>query len=189
MQLNQSLINACKQGEQKAYYALYKVCFADLMTVCMRYYRNKEEAGPILNKAFLQITKNLDKYNEEKPFIPWIKRIMIHTIINEYHATKRAKSVFVATDFSASPIDFDGYSFNEVFEQIDVAHIRSLIHQLPDLQKQVFNLYAVDGYTHKEIAELLTVPVGTSKWLLSEARKKLKVWVMNSMQIKGVNAI
>ncbi len=155
----------------------------------MRYFRNKEEAAPVLNKAFLRITQNLEKYKTEVPFDRWIKRIMINTIINEYKSQQTNKSIFVPTDFDSSNATFDSYSLNEIMEQIDVDHIKSLIHQLPVSHKEVFNLYVIDGYTHKEIAELMDIPSGTSKWLLAEARKKLKVMVTNSLNINKAIAI
>ena len=189
MQIDQSLLNKCKNGEEKAYYRLYTLCFSSLMSVCVRYYRNKEEAAPVLNKAFLRITQNLDKYKIEVPFDRWIKRIMINTIINEYKSQQVNKSVFVPTDFDSSNATFDRYSLNEITQQIDVDHIKSFIHQLPVSQKEVFNLYVIDGYTHKEIAALMEIPSGTSKWLLAGARKKLKVMITHSLNIHKIIAI
>lgn len=189
MQVDQSLINKCLKGNENAYFVLYNLCFSHLMTVCLRYYKCREEASPVLNKAFLKITQNLDKYSLEKPFVPWAKRIMINTIINEYKSNKSRKALFVPTDFNSENADFDTYSFNEVLSQIELNYIKSLIHELPDIQKQVFNLYVIDGYVHKEIAEMLDVPIGTSKWLLAEARKKLKARILKSMTTKGMNAI
>jgi len=111
------------------------------------------------------------------------------TIINEYKSQQTNKSIFVPTDFDSSNATFDSYSLNEIMEQIDVDHIKSLIHQLPVSHKEVFNLYVIDGYNHKEIAELMDIPSGTSKWLLAEARKKLKVMVTNSLNINKAIAI
>ena len=68
-------------------------------------------------------------------------------------------------------------------------HIKSFIHDLPETHKEVFNLYAIDGYTHKEIAEMLEIPLGTSKWLLAEARKRLKVMVTKSLNVNTAIAI
>jgi RNA polymerase sigma-70 factor (ECF subfamily) len=91
MAVDQKLIQQCIKGKEKAYYELYKLCFSDLMAVCIRYFRNKEEASPVLNKAFLRITQNLDKYKPEVPWDRWVKRIMINTIINEYKSQKKIK--------------------------------------------------------------------------------------------------
>ncbi|UTW67600.1 RNA polymerase sigma factor [bacterium SCSIO 12643] len=189
MAVDQRLIQQCIKGKEKAYYELYKLCFSDLMAVCVRYFRNKEEAAPVLNKAFLRITQNLDKYKSDVPWDRWIKRIMINTIINEYKSQKRNKDFFVPTSFESGSLEFDNYSLNEIKERIDLEHIKSFIHELPATQKEVFNLYAIDGYTHKEIAEMLEIPLGTSKWLLAEARKRLKTMVTKSLNINTAIAI
>ena len=189
MAVDQKLIQQCIKGEEKAYYQLYKLCFSHLMSVCARYYRNKEESAPVLNQAFFQITKNLEKYKPEVPWDRWIKRIMINTIINEYKSQKRNKERFITTNFESGSSEFDSFSLNEIKEQIDADHIKSFIHELPHVQKEIFNLYAIDGYTHKEIAELLEIPIGTSKWHLAEARKRLKVLITNSLNINKTIAI
>ncbi len=189
MHLDRSLLKQCIKGDEKAYYTLYKLCFSPLMSVCVRYFRNKEEAAPVLNKAFLRITQNMSKYRTEVPFDRWIKKIMINTIINEYKSQQTNKQLFVPTDFNSEDQIFDTFSLNEITQQIDVDHIKSFIHKLPTSQKEVFNLYVLDGYNHKEIAELMDIPLGTSKWLLAEARKKLKVMITHSLNINKAIAI
>ena len=183
MAVDQSLIRKCIKGEERALYQLYKVCFSDLMSVCIRYYNNQDDSAAVLNKAFLRITQNLEKYTFEAPWQAWIKRIMINTIINEFKSQQRNKEVFVPTDFSAYNANMEAWSNNEIVEQINLDHLKSFVFELPDAQKQVFNLYAIDGYSHKEIAAALEIPLGTSKWLLSEARKKLKVKITTSLNI------
>ncbi|MFT4752979.1 MAG: RNA polymerase sigma factor (sigma-70 family) [Salibacteraceae bacterium] len=189
MKIDRTLIKKCLKGDEKAYYQLYTLCFSILMSVCVRYYRNKEEASPVLNQAFLRITQNLDKYHSEVPWDRWIKRIMINSIINEYKSHKKNKEVFVPTNFDSNNEQFDNYSVNDIVSQIDVDHIKSFIHQLPNNQKEVFNLYAIDGYTHQEISVLMDIPLGTSKWLLAEARKKLKGMISHSLNINKAIAI
>ena len=181
MKIDQALIKNCLKGEEKAFYQLYKLSFSILMSVCLRYFRNQEEASPVLNQAFLRITQNLDKYTSETPWDRWIKRIMINTIINAHKSQQKHKEVFVPTNFDSSHQDFDHFSVNDIVSQIDVDHIKSFIHQLPDNQKEVFNLYVIDGYTHQEIAQMMEIPLGTSKWLLAEARKKLKGMITHSL--------
>jgi RNA polymerase sigma-70 factor (ECF subfamily) len=189
MAVDQKLIQQCIKGKEKAFYELYKLCFSDLMSVCVRYFRNKEESGPVLNKAFHRITQNLDKYKEEIPWDRWIKRIMINTIINEHTSQKRNKELFIPSEFQPGSEEFETYSVNEIKEQIDADHIKALIHELPQTQKEIFNLYVIDGYTHKEISHLLEIPIGTSKWHLAEARKKLKTLITNSLNINKAIAI
>lgn len=182
MTIDVNLIQRCSKGNEKAYYELYELCFSPLMAVCVRYYKHQEDSNSALNKAFLRIVQNLDKYKPDVPWNNWIKRIMINTIINEYQSNKKREELFVPTDFNSHSI-LDDMSYNDILDHINVSHIKTLIHELPVPQNQVFNLYVIDGYTHKEIGQILGIPVGTSKWILSQARNALKQKVESSMKI------
>ena len=108
---------------------------------------------------------------------------MVNTIINEFRSNQKRKEMFSTQDYSDSVV-FDSMGYNDILENINVDHIKSLIHQLPEIQNQVFNLYAIDGYSHKEISNLLDIPEGTSKWVLSQARKQLKAMVVSTMNLR-----
>ena len=101
MSVEKAIIEKCLKGDEQAFYKLYELCFSDLMSVCCRYFNNKEEAGPVLNQAFLRITQNLEKYKFDVPWDRWIRRIMINTIINEYKKNKKTNELFVPTDFDS----------------------------------------------------------------------------------------
>lgn len=182
MKISPKLLERCKKGDEKGYYELYQLCFSDLMSICVRYYKHQEDSNSSLNKAFLRIVQNLDKYQEKVPWDRWVKKIMLNTIINEFKSNQKRNETFTLTDFQDSFV-FDSMSYNDILESINVEHIKSFIHELPTAHKQVFNLYAIDGYAHKEISEMLEIPIGTSKWLLSEARKQLKSKIEASMNI------
>src|SRR3954471_12127407 len=88
MEIQPELIIACINGERKAEYELYKVTYSYLMSICIRYTRNADKAKEVLNMGFLKILTNLDKYNAGVPFKPWIRKVMINTLINEYKKEK-----------------------------------------------------------------------------------------------------
>src|SRR5688572_21612889 len=88
MDIQPQLITDCINGERKAEYALYKATFSYLMSICMRYTRSSEKAKEVLNMGFFKILTNLNKYNREVPFKPWIRKVMINTLINEYKKEK-----------------------------------------------------------------------------------------------------
>lgn len=172
MNIDQQLIEACKREERKAQFELYKLCYGILMSVCFRYERNKEDAEFLLNKAFLKILKNLDSYVETTPFEAWIRRITINTAIDEYRKNQRSK-----IDYVEEPMQVAGLSemdYNEADKNFDAEELIALVRKLPPASQKVFNLYIIDGYNHKEIAEQLGMSEGTSKWHLSSARKKLQ---------------
>lgn len=172
MEIQQQLINDCIKGDRKAEYALYKQTYSYLMSICIRYTRNSDKAKEVLNLGFLRILTNLSKYNQEIPFKPWIRKVMINTLINEY---KKEKIHYGNIQYVEEYYENDKYSdINEAITRINADQIYAFIAKLPPASQQVFNLYFVDGYKHKEIAEMLNITEGTSKWHLNSAREKLK---------------
>ncbi|MFT4759983.1 MAG: RNA polymerase sigma factor (sigma-70 family) [Paraglaciecola sp.] len=168
------LLQDCKAGKRKAQYQLYRECFPYLMGVCYRYQKNEVDAAAILNAGFLKILTNLDKYRPEVPFEAWSKRIVINTIIDEFRKNRKVRELIDYKDFSETDSFEELINFNEAAEQFEAEELESLIKKLPPVSQKVFNLYAIDGYKHKEISALLAISEGTSKWHLSFARKKLQ---------------
>jgi RNA polymerase sigma factor (sigma-70 family) len=172
MEIQQKLIDACIKGERKAEYDLYKATYSYLMSICIRYTRNPDKAKEVLNMGFLKILTNLDKYNPGIPFKPWIRKVMINTLINEY---KKEKIHISNIQYVEGYHETDKYAeINLAITKSDAEQIYAFIAKLPPASQQVFNLYYIDGYKHKEIADLLNISEGTSKWHLNSAREKLK---------------
>ncbi len=178
MHIEQELIELCIQHNRKAEYDLYKKVYSYLMSICLRYNRDKDTASESLNMGYLKILTHLKNYKPEIPFKLWIRRIMINTLIDEYRKRKKEKERLTYVD---NYFDTSDYSeANEALEKFDTEKLTNLINELPNATKEVFNLYVIDGYTHKEIAEMLHISEGTSKWHLSEARQKLKLKLENN---------
>jgi len=174
MEIDLELINACVKKNRKAQFTLYQKCYALLLSVCLRYEHNKSDADHVLNKAFLKILNNLDSFNLNIPFEPWIRRIMINTIIDEYRRSKKNAHVITIEEISSLSNVDDVVDINEATKRFDERDLLRMLENLPTVSKQVFNLFAIDGYAHKEIAEMLNMSEGTSKWHVSFARKKLR---------------
>ncbi len=188
MQISRQLLQDCRRKDRKAQFALYKACYSILMSVCMRYKRNKDDAAAVLNEGFLKILNNLDKYDDSTPFEAWIKRIMINTIIDEFRKNRKVKELIEYTNFEEEERYADQFDFNTADQQFDAEDLEVIIQTLPPMTQKVFNLYAIDGYTHKDIADLLDISDGTSKWHLSSARKKLQEAIqtkMNSAKVRS----
>lgn len=173
MQINQEILRACIQGQEKAQYELYKLCFNELMKISCRYHSDQQDAVSALNLCFFKILTNLNKYSAEIPFLPWLKRVAVNTIIDEYRKNRKYKMFVQYVDQSANFPDY-GQDFNAGECQLNVEQLYVLIAELPDIHGKVFNLYAIDGYSHAEIANLLGFSDGTSKWYLNQARKLLQ---------------
>ena len=172
MNIELDLLTACIRRERKAEYELYRLSYGYLMSICYRYVNSQEEAREMLNQGFLKILYNLDKYRPEVPFKNWARRVMINVLIDEYRKEKRHHQVIQYVEEYYETQDYSG--LNEALVKMNVDQIHSLIMKLPPVSQKVFNLYVVDGYSHKEIGNLLNISEGTSKWHLNCSRTKLK---------------
>ncbi len=172
------LIKSCMSDNRQAQENLYKKFFSLLMSVCLRYKKNEQDASASLNIGFYKILVNLDKYDYSIPFEYWIRRIMINQCIDEYRRDQRHKAIVFKEEITDFEMNNGQVTLNEVNEHFTNEHLQSMLVKLPEQSKRVFNLFAIDGFSHKEISEMMSIPEGTSKWYLSEARKKLKEMVL-----------
>ena len=173
MNIEERLISQCIQGDRKAQIRLYDQCYSYMMSICIRYCRDQQEAGARLNLAFLKILKHLKDYEHSGSFKAWISKITLRSIIDEFRAQQKHYQVHV---YQGQIVQEPQWSNGESSMSIDVDadRIMTMIQELAPMDRQVFNLFAIDGYSHKEIAALLDISEGTSKWHVHEARKKLK---------------
>ncbi|MCB0567566.1 MAG: sigma-70 family RNA polymerase sigma factor, partial [Phaeodactylibacter sp.] len=174
LEIGPTLLEDCIRGERKAQFKLHRLCFPVLMGICMRYRKSEQEAASMLNVGFLKVLDNLDKYKSNVPFEAWIRRIMINVLIDDFRKNRKVRELIEYTDFSESFTSEPPIDFNEAEKQFDAEQLEAFIQALPSVSQKAFNLFAIDGYTHKEIAELLNISEGTSKWHVSFARKKLQ---------------
>jgi RNA polymerase sigma factor (sigma-70 family) len=150
------------------------------MSICIRYTRNEDKAKEVLNMGFYKILKYLSKYRPEVPFKAWIRKVMINTLINEF---KKEKVHYANVEYVETYYETNKHSdLNAAIERLDVKEIYALIAKLPSINQQIFNLYFIDGYKHKEIAELLGINENTCKWHLTVAKDKLKEMI-NKMNL------
>jgi len=163
-----NIITDCRNGNRKAQEQLYRQHYGFAMAIAMRYAGNEQDAADIMSHAFVKMFRSIHSFDDGKgAFHSWLKKIIINEALD--HLKQRSR-------FSSRELDTadEPYINNAIIEKTDAAEIVRLIRQLPPATHAVFVLYAVDGYTHKEIAAKLNISEGTSKWHLSEARKKLQ---------------
>ena len=162
------LIQACLKGDTRAQHRLFEQYAQHMMGVCIRYAKDYTEAEDILQEAFIRIFKSLRQFAFKGSFEGWIRRIVVNTAIKHYHKN----------DKHHGHMDLDivrGKSFDpDIIERISAEEIMVLIAELPEGYRIVFNMYAVDGYSHKEIGEALGIEESTSRSQLVKARKALQ---------------
>jgi RNA polymerase sigma-70 factor (ECF subfamily) len=167
------LIAGCIAGQRSAQVQLYDQFYRSMAAICMRYTKNREDAVEVLNDGFIKVFKKIQQYNRVKASLyTWMRTIMINTAID---AVKRQQPAFVELPLAEEEPAID----NTIVQQADADELLTLIRRLPPATQTVFTLYTVDGYRHQEIAGLLGISEGTSKWHLSDARKKLKQFIRN----------
>lgn len=174
MKVDDQLIRACIRGDRKAQLRLYDQCYSYMMSICIRYCRDKHEAGSRLNLSFLKVLQHLDQFDHSGSFKAWISKITLRSIIDEFRANQKHYQQHVYYGQISQEIDLPQEDDHHIARDTDIQFLMSIIGKLPPMDKEVFNLFAIDDYSHKEIASMLNISEGTSKWHVHEARKKIK---------------
>jgi RNA polymerase sigma factor (sigma-70 family) len=177
MNIEKELIEGCKKGNRQSFESLYKQYAGRLLSIAMRYSFTTFEAEDILQESFIKIFNSIKSYEYKGSFEGWLKRIVVTTAINHYHKDKTKKP---QTDFYYSEEESDDVI--DIISKMAADELLTIIQTLPDGYRMVFNMYVIEGYTHKEIGELLSISEGTSKSQLAKGRVLLK----NKLLQKGI---
>ncbi len=162
------LISGCIRNERRAQHALYQLYFNSIITLCMRYTKNQEDANEVLQNSFLKVFQHIGTFDSTKSSLyTWIRTIAVRSAID---FLRRKKVGYKTVELD---IEMDQSIDTEAFQNMGSQQILALLQKLPDTTQAVFNLFIMEGYQHREIAEILKINEGTSRWHLSEARKIL----------------
>ena len=160
------LINDCKNNNRKAQEQLYQLYANKLFAVCLKYSRSYAEAQDNLQDGFLIVFDKIGQYSFKGSFEGWLKRIMINNVLQQYRGQTFLSLVNEDVE--------DDHEIELDDESITLEYLLKIIQELPDRYRLVFNLYVLDGFSHQEIAEMLSINIGTSKSNLARARMILK---------------
>jgi RNA polymerase sigma-70 factor (ECF subfamily) len=174
---DEQIIEGCLSGKRKAYSWLYRKYVNVMMGICMRYCKNRDDAEDVLQEGFIKVFSNMEKYRHEGSFEGWIKRIMVNSAIDHYqqnlrhayHSDVDEMESHTIIDSANGP-DPDTPGFTDIPQE----RLMALIQSLPDGYRMVFNMYAIEGMSHKEIATSLDISENTSKTQLMKARRTLR---------------
>ena len=162
------LVRGCKKGVSKHQQALYKTYYRRMYGLCLRYTDHSQDAEDVLQEGFIKIFTKIGKFREEGSLEGWIRRIMIRTAIEHYRKNSRFFSVVDVEEASDVSLDED------MIGRMQAEELLKMIRKLPPGYRTVFNLYEIEGYSHKEISEMLGISSGTSKSQLSRAKELLR---------------
>ncbi len=174
-----NIIRGCKQNDRKAQEALYKAYYKAMITICLRYTRNEDDAVEVLNSGFLKVFQNIQRYDQAQASLyTWIRTIVVNSCLDFIRKKSRTEQHHELNNASEVHVPA------EVVSRMKASELLSLVRSLPPATAAVFNLYVIEGYSHKEIGSLLGISDGTSKWHLSEARKQLQ----QKIKLQDVNS-
>lgn len=173
-----SLLDGCKKGDRKAQEGLYKALAPKMMGVCVRYAKDTFEAEDILQMGFVKVFQKISEFREEGSFEGWIRRIMVNTAIESYRKNLRSLNIVdIEEVYDLPQSTFD-------MNKLELDDLMKLIQELSNGYRMVFNMYVIEGYSHKEIAKELGISEGASKSQLSRARAILKDKII---KMEGLN--
>lgn len=170
------LRQGCIQQHRLAQQYLYRRYFGRLLGIAMRYANNRDDATDVLNQAFLKIFNSLEQFQDTGSFFGWMAKIVFHTAIDHVRHNKTYRRVMDYSTVADQAVESDAT------DRLDVEDLYRMIQLLPPASRTVFSLYVIDGYKHHEIAEMLGISEGTSKWHLSNARQEMKKKIEQNYQ-------
>lgn len=165
---DRELIEGCVNNNRICQEALFKKFAGKMKAVCMRYVTDKDDADDVLQEGFIKVFKNIQRFNYNGSFEGWVRRIMVNTALTKITRYSYKEEVALVHD------NFESYDFRDIVDNISVKELMILINALPGGYKLVFNMYVLEGFSHKEIAESLNITEATSRSQLLKARLALQ---------------
>ncbi len=172
------IVDGCLRGERLSQQRVYELFSGKMMAVCLRYTKNADQAKDILQDGFIKVFRSMEKFNRAGSFEGWIRRIIVNTAIDHFRRTKNAYLLLgeerSIEDFGDDDdVAIEGDEENEVWD-VRPADVINAMQKLSPAYRTVFNLYVFEELTHKEIADMLGINIGTSKSNFAKARQNLK---------------
>jgi len=175
--LETDLIIACKKQNAKAQRMLYDKYATLMLGLCRRYIKGEMEAEDVMIKGFMKVFTKINLFEGKGSFEGWMKRIMINEALGYI---RKNKAMYLEIEIEAADKEPD---FNKLFTELETNDLLKMVNELPSGYRTIFNLYAIEGYSHKEISELLGINENTSKSQLSRARMNLRKKLLASEQV------
>lgn len=162
------LVEGCLQGHRDSQQQLYKKYASKMFGVCLGYAKDRDDAKDIMQEGFIKVFGSLKNYKGDGSLEGWVRRIIVNTAIDYYRKSLKERNSVDIEDARDLPVEVS------VLERMQATELLELVNRLPDGARMIFNLYVVEGYTHKEIAEMLQINQGTSKSQFARARTLLQ---------------
>jgi RNA polymerase sigma factor (sigma-70 family) len=175
------LIKGCIKQDMRCHKKLYKAFYGFSMGICLRYTSNRDEATEVMNQGFFKVFTQIGSYDIRMPFKGWLGKIMRNVSIDFYRAKLK---IAYTEDMEKADYVSDG---DAVDSNLNYNDLLAMVQQLPDTYRIAFNLFAIDGYSHNEIASMLNISPDASKSNLQRARHRLKLMIAKAEQSVNYN--
>jgi len=178
------LIEGCKKNDRRCQEALYMKYFDDMYRMCVRYIKEEEQTLAVLNTGFLKVFENIASFQHKGSFEGWIRRIIYHAMVAHFRGRKSYQKFIVLEEENVDRqrADVPSNALGELYYE----ELLELLTELPPKAAWVFRMHAIEGYTHSEIGEQLTMSENTSKWYLAKARKQLQELIKKNTENKTI---
>jgi RNA polymerase sigma factor (sigma-70 family) len=178
------IIEGCRRKEPKAQRLLYEQFSAQMYGICLRYCGSAEDAQDVLHEGFLKIYDKIGQFESKGAFEGWVRRIMVNTALEKY------RSKYKVINIQDNIKEAEGHGQEDLVGNLTAQELMKIIEELSPKYRMVFNLYAIEGYSHKEISEMLDINEGTSKSNLSRARailqEKVNTYYNHHIQTRSI---
>jgi len=176
------IIDGCLKNNRRSQKSLYQAYASKFLGICLRYAKDKQEAEDVLQEGFIKIFNRIGQYSGSGSFEGWMKRIIVNTAITNYRQNLKRYNQVQVENLPEDETEIRAEDFEYTYEEL-----LKVVQSLPTGYRMVFNLFAIEGYQHKEIAELLDIDIATSKSQYSRARKLLQKKLLE-LKIKNMVA-
>lgn len=167
--LEPELIEGCRRGDARSQEKLFRHFYGFVMGICLRYANSRQQAQEILNDSFLKVFEKIIVTTDIQVFRAWLRRIAVNTALDHYRKEKRR------TEWLETGVDETELAGNEdVIDRMSAEDIIALLQEIPETYRLVFNLYEIEGYSHQEIGQMLSLPAATSRTYLTRAKQRMQ---------------
>lgn len=163
-----ALLEGCRRNDRVCQEKLYRRYAGTMMDTVKRYTSDRETALHILNNGFLKAFQRIEQYAHQGSFEGWLRKIMTNTVAEHFRSNRHKANVVITPELPEHFIKYDGH------QPLEYKDLLALLQRLPPATRMVINLFMIEGYTHKEIAAMTGISVGTSKWHVAEGKKLLQ---------------
>ena len=177
---DKELVEGCARGDGRSRERLYKRYFSYAMSICIRYANDENEAMEIVNDSYMKVLDSLADYDSSRPFKPWYGKVLVNSSIDNYRKNRRYREHLADNRYYRDSEEVEA----EIETELSANEILDLYNHLPENYKVTFNLFEIEGYSHKEIGEMLGVTASTSRSTLTRAKKMLR-----ELYNKNINSV